>query len=159
MFATAQTIIHFNFTILSPYLYSLGSRMTTDKPDDIPLIPDTLLIKTNVLLLALGETDQRISGLKLQLASVESSRVKLTLEVGRAEDDNMSVLMNKRGGRLAPPATTSSNHRHTSPLVRSVSVTAPVQTAWSINRRNSSPRFLEVRRLNRKVNSSKYACK
>ncbi len=93
MFATAQTIIHFNFTMLSPYLYSLGSRMTTDKPDDIPLIPDTLLIKTNVLLLALGETDQRISGLKLQLASVESSRVKLTLEIGRAEDDDMSVLM------------------------------------------------------------------
>ena len=68
--------------------------MTTDKPDDIPLLPDTLLIKTNVLLLALGETDQRISGLKLQLASVESSRVKLTLEVGRAEDDDMSLLMN-----------------------------------------------------------------
>lgn len=93
MFASVQIIIHFNFTILSPYLDSLGSRMTTDKPDDIPLIPDTLLIKTNVLLLALGESDQRISGLKLQLASVESSRVKLTLEVGRAEDGNMSVLM------------------------------------------------------------------
>jgi|688.fasta_scaffold865971_1 hypothetical protein len=101
MFATAQTIIHFNFTILSPYLYSLGSRMTTDKPDDIPLIPDTLLIKTNVLLLALGETDQRISGLKLQLASVESSRVKLTLEVGRAEDDNMSVLMNNFNNEIS----------------------------------------------------------
>ena len=101
MFATAQTIIHFNFTMLSPYLYSLGSRMTTDKPDDIPLIPDTLLIKTNVLLLALGETDQRISGLKLQLASVESSRVKLTLEVGRAEDDNMSVLMNNFNNEIS----------------------------------------------------------
>ena len=93
MFATVQIIIHFNFTMLSPYLDSLGSRMTTDKPDDIPLIPDTLLIKPNVLLLALRETDQRISGLKLQLASVESSRVKLTLELGSAEDDDMSVLM------------------------------------------------------------------
>jgi hypothetical protein len=101
MFATAQTIIHFNFTMFSPYLYSLGSRMTTDKPDDIPLIPDTLLIKTNVLLLALGETDQRISGLKLQLASVESSRVKLTLEVGRAEDDDMSVLMNNFNNEIS----------------------------------------------------------
>jgi hypothetical protein len=101
MFVTVQIIIHFNFTMLSPYLYSLGSRMTTDKPDDIPLIPDTLLIKTNVLLLALGETDQRISGLKLQLASVESSRVKLTLEVGRAEDDDMSVLMNNFNNEIS----------------------------------------------------------
>jgi hypothetical protein len=101
MFVTVQIIIHFNFTMLSQYLYSLGSRMTTDKPDDIPLIPDTLLIKTNVLLLALGETDQRISGLKLKLASVESSRVKLTLEIGRAEDDDMSVLMNNFNNEIS----------------------------------------------------------
>jgi len=68
-------------------------------------------------------------------------------------------LFDKRGGRLAPPATTCSNYPQTSPLVRSVSVTGLVTSACSINRRNKSPRFLEVRRLNRKVNSSKYACK